>query len=146
MDGLSPQLLTALGRVLPKTDGEAVSLLTAGRHATRRTSGSTMSWAGHCSGLRQTRRGARLLPCRPGVPARGQHGPQCHGLDRWASWAGGTRPLATTENPSASTPETAALPHNNLGIALEAKGRMDEAIGHCQDAIRLEPTARLGPQ
>ena len=31
------------------------------------------------------------------------------------------------------------LAHGNLGAALEEKGRMDEAIGHYQEALRLKP-------
>lgn len=36
------------------------------------------------------------------------------------------------------SPEAAAL-HNNLGIALQALGRFDEAIGHYRDALRDRP-------
>src|SRR5206468_9361443 len=39
-------------------------------------------------------------------------------------------PMASSSRPSAQ---------NNLGSALRAKGRLDEAIGHYQEAVRLAP-------
>src|SRR5262249_47365892 len=36
-------------------------------------------------------------------------------------------------------PKSSAAAHTNLGAALRAQGRLDEAIGHYQQAVRLDP-------
>ena len=51
------------------------------------------------------------------------------------SW---TRPSATYQESIRLDPKMAAA-HNNLGIALGEKGRLDEAISHFQESIRLDP-------
>ena len=43
-------------------------------------------------------------------------------------------------------PEVGGCAHINLGVALDAKGRPDEAIDHYQEAIRLDPKFGPGPQ
>ena len=52
--------------------------------------------------------------------------------------AGWTRP-STTCGKAVSIDPKSAYGHLNLGVALYRKGRVDEAIGHFQQAVNLDP-------
>ena len=78
---------------------------------------------------------------RQGHPARPETSPPAHNNlgnalhDQSAAGRGHRRVSA---RPSSSTPDSPCA-HNNLGITLRDRGRSDEAIAECREAIRLKP-------
>ena len=58
------------------------------------------------------------------------------------SW---TRPSPNSARPSTSTPSS-RLAHDSLGIALQAKNQLDEAIGEYTQGHRTRPQVRDGPR
>ncbi len=53
-----------------------------------------------------------------------------------------TRPSATCAKRSASRPDYARA-HNNLGSALLMKKRLEEAVYHFQEAVRIDPGYKM---
>ena len=138
-DDLSPQLATALGRVLRKTGGDAVPLLTAaqarypqdfwlnfelGVALARVASGGTRPSA---STVRRWRCGPRPAPAHNGRRRRPS-----------TPWAVRTRRSATLQQALRIDPRIRRDAHVNLGWALRNKGRLDEAI----EPLRASPPAR----
>jgi tetratricopeptide (TPR) repeat protein len=136
-DELSPQLATALGRVLVEGGGEAVPLLTAAqaRFPQDFWLNFQLGWAlyreqrvdeaiGYYRAALALRPDAGVVHNNLGVALR-QKG--------WLDEAIGHYEQAVRLDPKS------ALAHTNLGNALHKKGRLDEAIGHYQQAIRLNP-------
>ncbi len=144
VDRLSPQLLTALGRVLPREHGESVSLLGAAqaRYPQDFWLNYELGWALYGSRQKSEALGyfRAALALRPRASmAHNAIGLILGDLGRPDDAIGHFRESIRLD------PKTAALPHNNLGIALQAKGQMDEAISHYQESIRLEPEASATP-
>ena len=168
---LSPQLATALGRVMRKTGGDAVPLLSAAQARRPQDFWLNFELGWPCSSPGGARKPwastVRRWRCVP-RPARPTAASALHSVP----WAVRTKRSATCSKPSGSTPisrsptttsagagaqgpdrrghralrgdhpprpEVAGLAHNNLGEALDAKGRTDEAIEHYEEAIRLDP-------
>ncbi len=144
VERLSPQLLTALGRMLPREHGESVSLLGAAqaRYPQDFWLNYELGWALYGSRQKSEALGyfRAALALRPRASmAHNAIGLILGDLGRRDDAIGHFRESIRLD------PKTAALPHNNLGIALQAKGQMDEAISHYQESIRLEPEASATP-
>ena len=78
------------------------------------------------------RQGARAEPGRGGASLQRR----AHSHRQWGVW---TRPSTTCEKPSGSAPDYARA-HNNLGSALlMQKQPREAAIGHFQEAVRIDP-------
>ena len=78
------------------------------------------------------------LQARPSSSTRSSPWPTTTWAMRCAARARWTRPSPPTTRPSNSTRST-PWPTYNLGIALEDKGRLDEAIASYKKAIELDP-------
>src|SRR5262249_43268960 len=145
--GLSPQLTTALGRVLLKAGEDAVPLLSTVQARYPRDFwlnfelGSAWYECGQADEALGFFRAA--LAIRPDAsPAHGGVGVSLLGMGR-VDEAIGHCEHALNIDPNF------AHAHNNLGCALLAKGRLDEAIGrlgrldeaigHFQETIRIDP-------
>jgi tetratricopeptide (TPR) repeat protein/tRNA A-37 threonylcarbamoyl transferase component Bud32 len=140
VDELSPQLSTALGRVLPKTHGEAVSLLgtAQARNPQDFWLNYEMGWALYGSHQKNEALGffRAALALRPKASlAHNAIGLILGDLRRRDEAISHLRESIRLD------PKNAALPLHNLGIAMEAQGQVDEAISHYQESIRLDPRA-----
>ena len=144
VDKLSPQLLTALGRVLPKEHGEAVSLLSAAQARDPQDFwlNYELGWALY--GARQKSEALGFFRAALAFRPKASLAHNAIGLIL-GDLGRRDEAISHFRESIRLVPETAALPHNNLGIALEAKGQMDEAISHYQESIRLEPKASATP-
>jgi len=139
IDDLSPQLLTAVGRKLPKPHGEAVPLLSAAqaRHPQDFWISYELGWALYLSEHSDEALGffRAALALRPeSSPAHNVIGLTFVALKR------PDEAIRHFEEAIRIDPTSAAA-HDNLGGALRNKGRLDEAISHHQEAIRLDPKA-----
>ena len=139
VDGLSPQLLTALGRVLPKTDGEAVSLLTAAQARYPQD-----FWLNYELGyaLFESRRHDEAIGFyRAALALRPEASMVYNAMGLTLGVMGRLdEAIGHYQEAIRLDPGRSAVFHSNLGEVLRLKGRLDEAIDHCRDAIRLEPT------
>jgi tetratricopeptide (TPR) repeat protein len=139
VDGLSPQLTAALGRVLLKTGGDAVPLLSAAQARDPQDFwlNFELGWALFVSGRSDEALGfyRAALALRPKASAAHNGvGVTLGDLGRWDEAIG-------HYNQALDMDPNFAMVHNNLGLALWAKGRQDEAISHYQESIRLNPKA-----
>jgi tetratricopeptide (TPR) repeat protein len=136
---LSPQLATALGRVLHDGGGEAVPLLTAAQARFPRDFWLNFELG---SALYRARRWDEALgyyraalALRPeAVAVRFNLGFTLGNQGRLDEAIGHFRQALGLD------PTHAHSSHTNLGVALAARGRLDEAIGHFREALRLDPT------
>ena len=134
---LSPQLATALGRVMLKTGGDAVPLLSAAqaRNPQDFWLNFELGWALYVSGRGDEALGfyRAALALRPDAsPAHNGVGVVLRGIGR------GDEAISHYEKAISIDPDFAAV-HNNLGLTLWDKGRRDDAISHYQHAIQLYP-------
>jgi serine/threonine-protein kinase len=139
VDELPAQLATALGRVLLKTGGDAVPLLSAAQARCPRDFwlNFELGWALYVSGRSEQALGfyRAALALRPEAsPAHNGVGVTLGALDRFDEAIDHLQQALKID-------PNFAMAHQNLGQALWAKGLQDEAINHLQEAIRLDPTA-----
>jgi serine/threonine-protein kinase len=138
VEELSPQLTTALGRVLLKTRGDAVPLLSAVQVRYPEDFGLNfeLGWALLLAQRLDESLGYYrvALALRPKAsPAHNCVGTALRELGRWDEAIGQIKQALDMD------PNVAGF-HSNLGRALAAKGLQDEAIARYQEAIRLDPT------
>jgi tetratricopeptide (TPR) repeat protein len=134
---LSPQLATALGRVLRKAGGEAVPLLSAAqaRFPQDFWLNFELGWALYDSDQSDEALGFYrvALALRPEAsPAYNGIAMTLHALGR------GDEAISYLRRALKIAPNF-AWAHNSLGFVLWARGRQDEAIGHYREAIRVDP-------
>ena len=156
-DGLSPQLTTALGRVLLndqrrtalgevllKNQGEALALLSAAqaRHPQDFWLNFELGWALYVSGRSDEGLGFYrvALALRPEAATHCGVGEALGALGRWDEAISQFRQAIEIDPNS-------AMAHFSLAWALRVKGPQDEANIQYQEAIRLDPKLKpLGPQ
>jgi serine/threonine-protein kinase len=135
VDELSPQLTTALGRVLLKSGGDAVPLLIAAQKRDPQDFwlNFELGWALFVSHRSDEALGfyRAALALRPdSSSAHNGVGATLSALGRW------DEAIAQFDQALKIDPDFAMV-HAGLGFALWTKGRKDEAIGHYQEAIRI---------
>jgi eukaryotic-like serine/threonine-protein kinase len=142
VDELSPQLLTALGRALPKTHGEAIPLLSA---AQARYPQDFWLNIGLGRALHESRRSDEALGfCRAALALRPEASLAHHSLGLNLKAMGRLDEAishfqeAIRLEPGRFEPSWSAIYHIDLGEALRLKGRLDEAIDHSQEGVRLD--------
>jgi serine/threonine-protein kinase len=138
IDDLSPQLLAAIGRKLPKRHGEAVPLLSAAqaRYPQDFWINYELGWAWHLSEHSDEALGffRAALALRPeSSPVHNVIGLTFVALNRQ------DEAISHFHEAIRLDPKLSAPAHLNLGAALRRKGLLDEAIGHFREAIRLDP-------
>jgi serine/threonine-protein kinase len=134
---LSPQLTSALGRVLLKTGGDAVPLLSA---AQRRDPQDfwlnfELGWALWASG----RSDEALSFYRAALALRPDASPAYNGVGVALGALGRADEAIGYYEQSLKIEPNLVMAHVNLAAALRDKGRLDEAIGHFEEAVRLDP-------
>jgi tetratricopeptide (TPR) repeat protein len=141
VDDVSPQLATALGRVLRERNGDEVPLLTAAQARFPQD-----FWVNYERGgaLWRAARWDEALGCyraalalRPEVSvAHNNVGAALFAMDRVDEAIGHLRQALQLDHEN-------SWAHGNLGGALKRKGRLDEAIDHYQQAVRLDPKSAV---
>ncbi|HZY86420.1 MAG TPA: tetratricopeptide repeat protein, partial [Gemmataceae bacterium] len=139
VDELSPQLLTALSRVLLETDdGEAVPLLSAAQ--ARYPQDFWLNFELGRALYRSRRKDEALGFCRAALALRPEVSLAHNSVGVTLAALGredeGIRHLRQAVNLDPNF----AWAHTNLGNLLRRKGRLDEAIGHYQESLRLDQT------
>jgi serine/threonine-protein kinase len=137
VDELSPQLLTALGRVLRTTGGEAVPLLSTAQayYPQDFWLNFELGWA-----LYESRRNEESLGFhRAALALRPEAIPAYNFIAVNLAAIGRADEGIAYLQQALSIDRNNSMVHNNLGLALFHKGRLDEAIGHYEDSIRLDP-------
>jgi tetratricopeptide (TPR) repeat protein/tRNA A-37 threonylcarbamoyl transferase component Bud32 len=136
---LSPHLVSALGRVLLNTGGEAVPLLN--RAQARQPQdfwlNFELGWALHESG----RSDEALGFFRAALALRPEASPAYNGVGVMLFVTGRLDEAIGYWEQALDIDPNFGEVHTNLAQALSAKGRLDEAIGHYQESIRLDPHA-----
>jgi serine/threonine protein kinase/Flp pilus assembly protein TadD len=141
VDEFSPQLATALGRVLLENGGDAVPLLTAAQARFPHDFWLNFELGG---ALYQARRLDEALGYyRVAVALRPETSAAYNSL--------GLTLVANDRPDEAIGPLQQALrldsknvwAHNNLGLVLNSKGRRDEAIEHYQQALSIDPRSAV---
>ncbi len=139
LDKVSPQLTSALGRVLLNSGGEAVPLLgrAQARHPEDFWLNFELGWA-----LHESRRSDEALGFfRAALALRPEASPAYNGVGAMLSVMGRLDEAIGYWQQALKIDCTFAIVHANLAQALTAKGRLDEAIGHYQKSIHLDPKA-----
>jgi tetratricopeptide (TPR) repeat protein len=135
---LSPQLATALGRVLLESGGEAVPLLSAAQARYPQD-----FWLNFELGraLREAQQWDEALGYYRAALALRPEASVAHTNLGFTLRAKGRQDEAIKhfEQAIRLDPRSSAAAHSALGIALRDKGQLDEAIKHCEQAIRLDP-------
>ena len=90
------------------------------------------------AGRGPARRGDGRIPPRHRARPRGGRGPLRSSACAGRTWAGSTRRWPSTAAPSNSTPR-GPWPTTTLGMCLQARGRLDEAMAEFRRAIELDP-------
>jgi serine/threonine-protein kinase len=135
--GLSPQLVSALGRVLLKTGGDAVPLLSAAqaRNPQDFWLNFELGWALHVS-----RRSDEALGFyRAALALRPEASAAHNGVGAALKAQGRLDEAIGHYTQALDIDPNFAMVHHNLGNALRDKGRLGEANSHFEEAIRLDP-------
>jgi tetratricopeptide (TPR) repeat protein len=138
---LSPQLATALGRVLIEGGGEAVPLLAAAQERFPQD-----FWINFELGLAlyRARRWDEALSCyRAALALRPETSVVHINLGTALHHKGWLDEAIRHYQQAIRLGPKFALAYNNIGEALRDKGRLDEAIDHYQEAIRIDPKYAL---
>ena len=140
-----PAVIDRSGPGLPKEHGEAVSLLSAAqaRYPQDFWLNYELGWALY--GARQNERGAGFFRAALAFRPKASLAHNAIGLilGDYGPAGRGHQPLPRIHPPRSRKPRL--YPTTTSGIALQAKGQMDEAISHYQESIRLEPKASATP-
>jgi serine/threonine-protein kinase len=141
VEELSPQLTTALGRVLLRTGRDAVPLLSAAqaRYPQDFWLNFQLGFALFASG----RIDEALGFYRAALALRPEASPAHHGVGVTLRALGRVDEAIGHYEQALNLDPTFAVAHNNLGAALRDQGRLDRAITHLREAIRLDPTAAV---
>ncbi len=137
LDELSPQLLTALGRVLRANGGDAVPLLTAAQAQYPQDFwlNFELGWALHISRRDQE----SLAFDRAALALRPDAVPVYNSLALSLTALGRSDEAVDCLQRALNIDRNSARAHHNLGLALYAKNRTDEAICQYEESIRLDP-------
>jgi serine/threonine-protein kinase len=133
---LSPQLATAMGRVLGRTGGEAVPLLSAAQAHFPQD-----FWLNFELGmaLDQVRRSDEAIGFfRAALALRPDASPVHHAMGVSLRSVGRLDEAIASFQQALDKDSSFAVAHNNLGTTLAERGRADEAIRHYEEAIRLD--------
>jgi serine/threonine-protein kinase len=137
VDELTPQLATAVGRVLRQSGGDAVSLL---RSAQARFPqdfwlNHELGWALHDVGQSKE----AIVFYRVALALRPEASPVHEAIGENLRALGQLEEAIDHFKLALAGDPQFALAHNNLGFTLLEKGRQDEALHHFQEAIRVDP-------
>jgi tetratricopeptide (TPR) repeat protein len=139
VEELSPQLVSALGRVLLNSGGEVVPLLSRAqaRHPQDFWLNFELGWA-----LHESRRSDEALGFyRAALALRPEASAAHNGVGVMLFDMGRLDEAIGYWQQALKIDPNFTIVHTNLAQALRAKGRLDEAISHYQEAIRLDPKA-----
>ena len=145
VDELSPQLATALGRVLRKTGGDAVSLLRTAqaRYPQDFWLNFELGWALHDVGRREEALGFY----RAALALRPEASPVYDGLGENLRDLGRLDEAIDHLKLASASTRISPWPTTTSGLPCWKRAGMDEAIGHFQEAIRVDPKgSRRRPQ
>ena len=134
---LSPQLTTALGRVMLQTGGDSVPLLSAAQARDPQDFwlNFELGWAFYVSG----RSDEALGFYRAALALRPDASPAHNGVGVALRTMGRVDEAISHYEKAISIDPNFAVAHNNLGLTLWSKGRLDDAVSHYEKAIKLDP-------
>ncbi|MDG3005916.1 protein kinase domain-containing protein [Paludisphaera mucosa] len=137
LDDLSPQLATALGRVLRKKGDDAVHLLGAAQ--ARRPQDFWLNFELGLALVESGRNEEALGFFRAALALRPEALPAHNSVGVSLGTMGRADEAIRYLQEALRIDPNFAIAHHNLGWVLSNKGRHDEAIKHYEEAIRLDP-------
>jgi len=134
---LSPEMATALGRVLRLKDMDAVPLLTAAQKRARQDFRLNLELG---LALDQGGRSEEAVGyLRAALAVRRESSAANNGLGAALFNLGRTTEASEHFEEALQLDPKDSVAHQNLGVALQFQGRLDEAIGHFEQALSIDP-------
>jgi tetratricopeptide (TPR) repeat protein len=134
---LSPEMATALGRVLRLKDMDAVPLLTAAQKRARQDFRLNLELG---LALNQSGRSEEALGhFRAALAVRPESSAAYNGLGTVLFNLGRRKEAGEHFEEALQLDPRSDVAHQNLGVVLQIQGRLDEAIGHFEQAVSIDP-------
>ena len=134
---LSPEMATALGRVLRLKDMDAVPLLTAAQKRARQDFRLNLELG---LALDQGGRSEEALGhFRAALAVRPESSAAYNGLGTALFNLGRRKEAGEHFEEALQLDPMSDVAHQNLGVVLQFQGRLDEAIGHFEQALSIDP-------